>query len=143
RGRSYKTVKASAFLFETPEQRATVLKQLQKFEAETGAGLEVHALRRTYRERRQGSLADLAEVLYRLIRAGKSNLLKELNAYKRRSSLDVPASDLRDCIKDLRAQAQADLRQRIDTRNLPPSTLTTAILLTEQDDVDRLVRRGE
>ena len=41
---NYRVVKASAFVFRTPEQRARVLKQVQKFESRTGCGLEILAL---------------------------------------------------------------------------------------------------
>src|SRR5207253_541464 len=70
---AYRAVKDSTFVFDTPDQRAAVLKQVQQFEKRTGAGLELLALRRTYGGRRRGSLTDLAEELYRLIREGNAD----------------------------------------------------------------------
>src|SRR5262249_14091436 len=63
---TYRCLKPSAFLFRTPEQRAAVVRQWQRFEQQTGHGLELLALRRAYRGRRQGSLADLASAVYEL-----------------------------------------------------------------------------
>jgi hypothetical protein len=68
---NYKVLKASAFVFETPEQRAAIVKQWLKLEDRIGAGPEVLALRRTYKGRRRGSLRDLAEAVYEIIRTGR------------------------------------------------------------------------
>jgi hypothetical protein len=84
----YRAVKASAFVFQTPNQRAALLKQMQKFEGLTGAGLELLTLRRSYGGRRQGSLIDLAEMLYAFIQQGGDNLTKLLNLTKRNGLLD-------------------------------------------------------
>ena len=126
---AYRAVKESAFVFETPEQRAAVLKQVQQFERRTGAGLELLALRRTYGGRRQGSLTDLAEELYRLIREGNADWTKALNLNKMAGPLREIA-ELR--LADLEARkgrAEADLAARIDARNLDPAVLATAYLL--------------
>jgi hypothetical protein len=128
----YKALKASAFIFETPEQRAAVLKQVQKFEKKTGAGLELLCLRRTYMGRRQGSLVDLAEQLYRLIRQGGSNVNKLFNLNKLTAALkDLAARRVTD-IASRKKQAEADLLARIDASRLDPATLVTAYLLSAE-----------
>jgi hypothetical protein len=98
---AHRALKESAFIFETPEPRAAVLKQVQKFESRTGAGLELLALRRRYGGRRQGSLADLAEELYRYIQRGGANVAKHLNLNK------LPAR-----LSDLAGRRRAELAKR-------------------------------
>jgi hypothetical protein len=68
---NYRIVKASAFLFQTPKQHRSILKQMRKFEEKTGCGLEVLAMRRSYQGRRQGSLTDLLRVIETAIRQEK------------------------------------------------------------------------
>lgn len=71
---TYRVVKASAFLFRDPGQRAGVLEQVHAFEDRTRAGLELLSLRRGYNGRRAGDLTSLLEELYRFIRDGRTNL---------------------------------------------------------------------
>jgi hypothetical protein len=125
----YRALKVSAFVFETPEQRAAVLKQVQKFEKRTGAGLELLVFRRTYKGRRQGSLTDLAEELYQLIRQGDTNLVKALNLNKLTGPLLHLSEERLDEVDARTRQAQADLLSRIDARNLDRDLLPTAYLV--------------
>ncbi len=72
---NYRIVKASAFLFRDPAQRAAVLKQLHAFEDRNRAGLELLSLRRGYL-RCAGDLTRLLEKLYSFIRDGGTNLTR-------------------------------------------------------------------
>jgi hypothetical protein len=129
---NYKALKASAFIFQTPEQRAALVKQIQKFEEKTGCGLEALALRRSYNTRRQGSLTDLAGALYQLIREGKDNL-KDLNPTKMscqlKRSLDQRVKD----ISSRKQEAAKTLIEAIDTRNLTEEALITAYVVRKDD----------
>jgi hypothetical protein len=130
---NYRVIKASAFIFRTPEQRAAVLKQLQIFEKKTGTGLEVLALRRPYGGRRRGSLAAVAEELYQLIRQGKDNLTKTLNLNKvPEKVLGVTSTRLREILLR-KAEAEAKLWITINVLNLPPEYLATAYVVTPAD----------
>jgi hypothetical protein len=125
----YRAIKVSAFVFTTPEQRVTVLKQVQKFEKRWGAGLELLALRRSYGERRQGSLTDLAEELYDLLREGNDNWVKALNLNKMAASLQAICEERQADVQNRQKEANANLMARIDTRKLPMDVLTTAYLV--------------
>jgi hypothetical protein len=129
---NYKALKASAFIFHSPEQRAALVKQIQKFEEKSGCGLEVLALRRSYNKRRQGSLSDLAGDLYKLISAGKDNL-KDLNPSKMspqlKQSLDQRVKD----ISNRKQETAKTLTEAIDTRNLAEEALITAYLVRKED----------
>jgi hypothetical protein len=126
---AYEALKMSAFVFETPEQRAAVLKQVQKFEKTRGAGLELLALRRTYNGRRHGSLAGLAEEIYHFLRAGGCNVSKHLNLNKLGGQLKEMAERRLGEIESRKNQAEQDLAWRIDVRNHDLADLVTAYLL--------------
>ncbi len=140
---SYRILKPSAFVFETPEQRAAILKQWQRFEARTGAGLELLALRRAYRDRKRGSLVDLAEAIYQLIRSGKTNLTKTLNL-NRIGRLEQLASPRKTMIENRKKQAEDNLVARIDVRNIDLAAVVTGYLVSRADLVedDHVVLQG-
>ena len=75
---AYKLIKTSAFLFRTPRQREKFEKAMKKFADSTGCGLEALSLRRGGGGRRKCSIADVAEAIYRLVRAGEENPVKAL-----------------------------------------------------------------
>jgi hypothetical protein len=132
---AYRALKASAFIFETPEQRAAVVKQWLKFESRTGAGLELLALRRGYKGRRCGSLRDLAEAIYELIRSGDINLTRALNL-NRLGQLEKLSRPRKEMIAQRKQAAEQGLMQRIDLRNIDGSTLATACIVTAADVVE-------
>jgi hypothetical protein len=109
RASNYRIIKASAFTFNTPIQRAKVLKQIQKFVDRHGVGLEVLALRRAYSGRNHGSVQDLLEMIYELIRKGESNLNKALNATKLPAPLEALLRQRRDDLERRRQEAADDL----------------------------------
>lgn len=76
---NYRVVKASAFLFRDPVQRAAVLKQLHAFEDRTRAGLELLSLRRGYRSGKTGDVVKVLEDVYQLVRDGGTNLTRTLH----------------------------------------------------------------
>ena len=100
-----------------------------------GAGLEVLALRRGYRGRRRGSLEDLAEAVYHLIRSGEANLTKMLNLH-RVGQLEEFARPRKELIEQRKQAAEADLMRRIDVRNIDPATLVTGYVVSLADLVE-------
>ena len=140
---NYRALKASAFVFATPEQRTAVLKQWQKFEEKTGCGLEVLALRRGYRDRPRGSLTALAEEIYRFIRSGEVNFNAALNLHKLGKSLKAMVAARAAEIARRRATAETDLFRAIDVRNLDDATLPTAWLVTAEDVDEARAEDGE
>jgi hypothetical protein len=138
---NYKAIKASAFIFRTPEQRAAVVKQIQKFEEKHGAGLEVLALRRSYGDRREGSLADLAKALYRLILSDGNNVTKVFNLGKLPYDFKAKAGARVRQIEQQRQKAEKKLVDAIDTRKMAPEALVAAYVVSEQDLIDSRARQ--
>lgn len=130
KAKNYKALKMSAFVFRTPAQRAGILKQVRKFEKRTGCGLEVLALRRGYRGRRQGSLADLAEAIHTLIRSGEENLGAALNLGRLSAELKELCRDRLDDLDWRRRESRRRLFEAIDAGRLDPDALATALVLT-------------
>jgi hypothetical protein len=129
---AYRIIKPSAFIFQTPEQRAALVKQIQQFEEKNGTGLELLALRRSYRGRRRGSLCALADQLYSLIRAGRTKL-EDLNANKMNAMLKELAQERVEEIEGKKLRAERGLFDRIDARNMNVDALPTGFLLTSDD----------
>jgi hypothetical protein len=144
---NYKAIKLSAFVFRTPEQRAKLAKQLVKFEDETGCGLELLAWRRTYQGRREGSLGDVAEAVYRLIREGKDNLGTALNLAKRSERMIATAEERSADVRLRKARAEQDLHDRIDVRNLNPLprtgyVVTAGNLVRVREEPQEIIMQG-
>jgi hypothetical protein len=129
---NYRVIKPSAFVFGNPQQRAAILKQVQKFEDEYAAGLEMMALKRGYGKRKQGSISGVAEDLYGVIRQGAMNL-KGLNLQKVPDALEKMALQRRGVLEQKKINGVLNLQQRIDTRNLDPAKLSSAYLVTAND----------
>lgn len=85
---SYKVIKASAFVYRTPEQRQKIEKSMEKFKKMYGCGLELLSLRRSHGGRKQGSIEDILKTIYRYIRLNGENLTKELNLTRSFAALD-------------------------------------------------------
>jgi hypothetical protein len=115
---AYRVIKPSAFLFRNPEERERALRAMKKFEEKYGCGLEVLALRRGYGGRRQGSLVDIAEAVYALIRAGGGDLTRGLNLTRLFQELNqVQAHQRR--LHTRKEKGREALHHAIDTRHLP------------------------
>jgi hypothetical protein len=123
--RNYKAVKLSAFVFATPEQRRAVERQVARFEERTGCGLDLLALRRSYAGRREGSLADLTEEVYQMIRQGRHDLVKRLNMTRLLAGLaEVSRARLAE-VEARRGAAGAALYEAIDVDKVSPEALRT------------------
>ena len=128
---NYRAIKLSAFVFQTPKQRATVLKQVEKFEKMTGCGLELLTLRRSYGGRQQGSLKDLAEQLYTFIQEGGIDLTKKFNLTRRFSEREQISRFRRDDVQILKDQAESVLFEQItgfpeDLNKMPTGLVISA-----------------
>ena len=130
---NYRAVKLSAFVFRTPEQRAAVLKQLQKFEDRTGCGLELLALRRTYSDRKQGSIAALVRRLEEFIRAGGTNLTRAFNLNKARGEFEYLTSRRTEEHRQRRCAAEYSLRERMDATSEAGQEEETVLVLRADD----------
>jgi hypothetical protein len=130
---SYRVIKASSFIFETPEQRLKVVKQIQAFEQERGAGLEVLCLRRTYAGRTSGSLEDLARAIHDMIRDGRTNLKQSLNLRRLSENISTICKQRLRRIATHNRWAAENLRSRIDTRNVQHETLIMSLLVRPED----------
>jgi hypothetical protein len=118
---TYRVIKASAFLFRDPVQRAAVLKQVHAFEDRTRAGLELLSLRRGYNGRRAGDLTTLLEELYRLIRDGGTNLSRAFH-------LNRPGRQVENALGDRPA--------RVDARKDEQNQILYRTILIGDGDVD-------
>jgi hypothetical protein len=133
RPQSYKVIRPKAFLFRTPQQESKFTRASEKFTSCYGTGLEALALRRTWRGRRQGSIINIAEEIYRLIRAHEDNPTKALNLTRpfaaQADVLDGHHNELR-----LRGQElQLRLSLMIDARAHGEETTLTGLWLESSD----------
>ncbi len=116
--RDYRIIKPSAFVFQTPGQRRNFERQWQRFTRRTGCGLEVLALRRSYRNRSANSIADLAQAVYELIQEGKKDFSKALHWNRPFSGLAELSEKRRTERTRLRHKAAQWLRERIQLDQL-------------------------
>lgn len=131
---NYKLIKLSAFLFQTPKQRAKVLKQVERFEIETSCGLELLTFRRTYRDRKEGSLRDMAELLYKLIQEGRTQLAGLLNFHKMPANFQTWSEQRKVALRSAKDRAEATFLNQIDCDHLDEFCLITGITLTDKDE---------
>jgi hypothetical protein len=110
---AYKIVKLSAFVFCTPEQRATLKRSLERFQKETGCGLEVLALRRDYGGRQAGDVEHFLCEMERFIREGGRYLTRHLHLDKFLKSQLAVCRERRERLQALRDEADADLAGKI------------------------------
>ena len=75
----YSVLKPSAFVYQTPRQLAAIERQVEKLRRTAGAGLDLLALRRSYKGRPGGLLSDAARRLYEYIQSGGKDLAKAFN----------------------------------------------------------------
>jgi hypothetical protein len=127
---NYKAIKASAFLFRTPEQRQAIVKQIKTFERRTGCGLELLTLRRTYADRRRGSLNDLAGEIEEAIRSGKHDLVKRLNMNRINELLAEISEDRLGELAARRKAARDTLFREINKSRANLSRIGTGRILT-------------
>jgi hypothetical protein len=129
----YRVIKPSAFLFATPHQRAKIVRRWERFEQEHGAGLELLALRRSYGERKEGSITDIAEAIYRLIRAGKTNLDKDFNLGRLPEPVLQKAWMRKGEVQQRKRDVEEGLFDTIDVSKLDLSVMPTAHLIRAGD----------
>lgn len=113
---TYKVIKPSAFLFQTPEQRAVVVRGWMKFVKKYGAGLEVLALRRSYRNRTRGSLVCLAEEVYEYLSSGGKSLSNKLTLHRGHVELAEVQKALVDEVEQAKENEKGRLAELIDIR---------------------------
>lgn len=130
---AYKVIKPSAFLFRTPQQRAKFVKAMQKFTDSTGCGLEVLSLRRGSEGRRKGSVADVAEAIYRLIREGEENPTKALNLTRSFKELDAVRQTHYQEIQRRKAEVDEALVRMIDSRTMEEPATRTGLFVNQSD----------
>src|SRR5262245_52733112 len=133
RVQSDKVIKPSAFLFRTPQQRSAFEKAMAKFTESSACGLELLALRRNSDQRSEGSIEDVARLIYELIRRGELNPTKALN-------LTRPCQELAEVVKDYPRQISErkgvhldELIDTIDARRLAKEAALTGLHVTAED----------
>jgi hypothetical protein len=130
RVRSYRAVRPSAFVFQTPEQYRAVTKQVDKFTRRHGCGLEVLTLRRDYRNHRRGSLSCLAEAVYDHIQAGGEDLTKHLNLNRPFAGLADVVEERQNELDRRREEAGEALLDLIDVARLDEDATAASIVVT-------------
>jgi len=131
---NYQIIKPSAFLFQTAGQRRKILKQIQKFTDRHGCGLEILAMRRTYKNRRQGSIIDLATVIYDQVVAGRTQLSGGLNMHKVNPDLEKLAQERLSELTRRKKQASKRLQDCITWNLMRIPAIETCIALTERSE---------
>jgi hypothetical protein len=132
--KNYKIIKASAFIFTSPDQRAKILKQVQRFETRVGSGLEVLALRHAYKQRKQGSVEDILDALYELVRSGDSNLTKALNTGRLAKNLKNMLALRRDQMEELRREASEELWRSMLFSPGEANLYPTSLIVTRDEE---------
>jgi hypothetical protein len=126
-------VKASAFIFQTPSQRAAWAKAMEHFAEETGCGLEALALRRNSNRRRLGSVADIAAEIYRLVRAGEMTPSQLFNLSRSSDPLDHLRKTRPDEIRSRKAEALNELLLEVDAAGLTEAASLTGLFVVPGD----------
>jgi hypothetical protein len=130
---AYKAIKLSAFLFRTPQQHEKFDKAVKKFEKSCGCGLEVLSRRRGCEGRSQGSLNNMAALVYQLIRSREENPTKALNLTRRFRELDaIRRTHLQEILRR-KAHATEELIQALDARRMPDAVTLTGLFLVHRD----------
>ena len=93
-------------------------------------GRPVLALRRGYRGRRQGSLADLAEAVHALVQSGEEHLGAALNLGRFSAGLKELCRDRLDDLDLRRQESRRRLLDAMDAGRHDPDTMATALVLT-------------
>jgi hypothetical protein len=122
---NYRIIKPSMFVFQTPEQRNTIVKQIEKFEQKTGCGLEVLVLRRSYGGRRQGSLEDLVREIYAFIQEGGRDLTKRANLTRGFAELEDISTHRKRELAARKDDAERTLMTTMNASWLPPEARLT------------------
>jgi hypothetical protein len=130
---AYKVIKASAFLFRTPEQRAKVARAMEKFARSHACGLEVLSLRRGYDGRRQGSIEAIAETVYQFIRSGGDNLTQAVNLTRPFKELAAVRSGHTQPLLEQQQAARERLYHAIDAWKLDEDTHLTGLYFQKED----------
>ena len=128
---TYKTIRPSAFVFRDPKQSRAIRRQMKRFTAEHGVGLEVLTLRRGYKGRRAGSFKAILESIFDLIQSGKHDLSKAMHLSRPSEAIKTAAADRMAEAKRHRAEALQDLRDRVKGTGYDPSLLMAAIFCSK------------
>jgi hypothetical protein len=129
----YKPIKDSAFLFRTPRQKAVWMRAMKKFTDSCSGGLEVLALRRGCKERRRGSIADVARAVYELIRAGVVNPCKALNLTRTFEELEKVKQDHHRLVLACKESARTRLIEMLDARAMDEEAKLTGLFISPED----------
>jgi hypothetical protein len=134
-------LKPSGFLFRTPRQQGAFTRALARFAKETSCGLEALALRRDYGGRAEGSIIDIAERAFRLIREGKVNFSNALNLARAIGELAPQLLDHHANYLARKAEAEEELHRAIDAKKMDDAAALTGMFVT-QADIFRLTQGG-
>ena len=129
--RNFRIIKASSFVFQTPEQYRAFDKQAEKFKTVNQCGLELIALRRGYNGQKTGSIQSVAGRIYELIQAGEHDFTKKLNLTRLSDELKETAAQRRSKLKRRRDAAEAELLSTIDASQVNRSKIVTGIVMTK------------
>src|SRR5262249_12883590 len=132
---AYRTIKTSAFVFQTPEQYRLIDGQFDKFYQHNGCGLEVLAFRRAYQDRRQGSLQDVIERLFDYIQTGGKDVTKELHLNRPSPFLESISKKRKAQFIRMRKERDEELIEKIDPQSIPPEHLCAAIICKANDRI--------
>jgi hypothetical protein len=136
--KTYKVIKPSAYLFQTPQQQAAWVKALGKFAGSTSCGLELLALRRSSEGRREGSITDIAGIVYQLIRDNVRNPGKALNLTRTFKELENVQMDHHLEVVTRKDAALKELIETLDEGTMDKAATLTG-LFVRQGDVYRFM----
>jgi hypothetical protein len=130
---AYKVIKPSAFLFRTPQQQVAFLNAMTKLTEATSCGLELLALRRDSKGRRRGSIADIAAMIYRLIRTGQMNPTKAMNLTRPFKKLEQLKEGHHHEVLARKNTALVELCLTLDESTMDKDTTLTGLFVDQRD----------
>jgi len=140
---NYKLIKASSFIFDNPAQHDAFIRAVTKFENDTECGLEVLALRRTYGNRRKGSLVDLAAEIYRRIQSGDHDFMASLNLNREFEELKRIKEERPIEILRRKNESETELFESINTSQLLLDATIVGYFVKESAVIEAVLRRPQ
>jgi hypothetical protein len=130
---TYKLIKPSAFLFRHPRQQAAFVRAMGKFAQSTSCGLELLAPRRGCEGRRRGSIADVAEAVYRLIRRGVVNPTCALNLTRTFPEREEVQTGYHQEVQARKEAALVNLIRTLDEGAMDEAATLTGLFVRQRD----------
>jgi hypothetical protein len=127
--KSYKIIKPSAFIFQTPKQYKAVMKAMEKLQRELGSGLDMILLRHRSKNPEMGTLTANAESIYAFIQSGSLNFSRKFNLDQLSQVQTELLPERMRLLEQHRSDALRELFGQIDVQHLQEEACLTGIVV--------------